>query len=216
MPRRTTGPQDAAATPATPAARRTPVQERSRERMDRILAVAERLIGAGGSEPLTMSEIAADASISIGSLYQYFGDKRAIVRTLAARYAEASRRCLEEALAGATDRPGFVAAFGALVDDYYRIVRNNPVMRDIAAGMRADRELQALEVAESRACGALLAKALRRVAPDADATRARTTAFLVWQLGEDTVRLALAVGRPEGPRLVEAYKRMALRALLQP
>ncbi len=198
------------------ATRRQPAQQRSRDRMDLIVAVAERLIGERGSDQLTMSEIAADAGISIGSLYQYFGDKRAIVRTLAARHAAASRRCLEDALAGVSDRDGLGEAFSRLVDDYYRIVRNTPVMRDIAAGMKADKELQSLEVAESRACGALLAAAMRRVLPGAEAKRVESTAFLVWQLGEETMRLALTVGRPEGPRLVEAYKRMSLRALADP
>jgi hypothetical protein len=40
-----------------------------------------------------------------------------------------------------------------------------------------------------------------------------STAFLIWQLGEATMRLAISVGRPEGDQLVEAYKRMALREL---
>jgi hypothetical protein len=42
-----------------------------------------------------------------------------------------------------------------------------------------------------------------------------TTAFLVWQMGEAAVRLAISVDRQEGDRLVEAYKRMALRELLE-
>ncbi|TKB29149.1 MAG: TetR/AcrR family transcriptional regulator, partial [Mesorhizobium sp.] len=41
-----------------------------------------------------------------------------------------------------------------------------------------------------------------------------TTAFLIWQMGEAAMRLAISVGRQEGDRLVAAYKRMALRELL--
>ena len=200
----------------TMAARRQPVQQRSQERMDRILSVAEQLIGQKGSDQVKMSEIAQLAEISIGSLYQYFPDKRAVIRTLAAQYAVASRRCIEDALAPVHDRSQLLAAFSGLVDQYYEIFLSKPVMRDIASGMRADKELQALELAESKACGALLAAAIRRVIPKADAKRAGALAFLVWQLGEETMRLALAHRRSEGVLLVDAYKRMSLRAIAEP
>ncbi len=57
-------------TPSLAAPRRTPTQHRSRDRVERILAVATRLIGGKGSDQVRMSEIAALADISIGSLYQ--------------------------------------------------------------------------------------------------------------------------------------------------
>ncbi|MBS0468226.1 MAG: TetR family transcriptional regulator [Proteobacteria bacterium] len=199
-----------------PEARRQPQQRRSRERLDRILAVAAELIGEKGSDQVKMSEIAERARLSIGSLYQYFPDKRAILRTLAEGYAAESRRCIDEALAGVGDRKGLEAAFSALVDQYYELMLSKPVIRDIAAGMRSDKDLMAIELAESKTCGALLAAAIRRVLPRADAKEVGVQAFLIWQLGEETMRLALQHRRGEGARLVEAYKRMSLRAMLEP
>ena len=43
-----------------------------------------------------------------------------------------------------------------------------------------------------------------------------TLAFMIWQLGEETMRLALAHKRSEGALLVDAYKRMSLRAIAEP
>ncbi len=200
----------------TSAARRQPVQQRSQERLDRILEVAEQLIANKGSDQVKMSEIAQLAEISIGSLYQYFPDKRAVIRTLAERYAAESRRCIAEALAEVRDKAGLQAAFTELVDLYYEIMLSKPVMRDIASGMRADKELQAIELAENKACGALLAAAIKRVFPKADAKRVGALAFLVWQLGEETMRLAVAHKRSEGALLVAAYKRMSLLAIAEP
>jgi len=208
--------RDAAAQPEIPAARREPAQQRSRERMERILSVAATLIERSGSDQLKMSAVAEEAGISIGSLYQYFPDKRAIVRTLAERHAATSRRCIEEALGGVNDLESLTTAYAALVDQYYAIFLAEPVMRDIWSGMQADKQLVALELAESKANGALLAAAMRRVHPRADARKIATTAFLVWQLGEATMRLAIAHNRAEGSRLVEAFKRMTLRALEEP
>jgi AcrR family transcriptional regulator len=199
-----------------PAARRQPAQQRSQDRLELILSVAKRLIADNGSDALRMSEIAEQAGISIGSLYQYFPDKRAILRTLAEQYTAESRRCIEDALADADSKASLAQAFSSLVDQYYAMFLNKPVRRDIIAGMRADKALMAIELAESQANGAVLAAAIQRVHPKADAKRARTLAFLIWQLGEETMRLALAHKRSEGALLVDAYKRMSLRAMAEP
>lgn len=202
--------------PEPSVARRQPVQQRSQERMERILTVAEQLIAQKGSDKVRMSDVATLAEISIGSLYQYFPDKAAIIRTLAEHYAVESRRCIDAALMGVTNKAGLLAAFAALVDQYYDLLLTKPVMRDISLAMRADKELMAIELAESKACGAILAAAIRRVFPKTDPKEVGPLAFLVWQLGEETMRLALAHKRGEGARLVDAYKRMSLRAISEP
>jgi AcrR family transcriptional regulator len=192
---------------------RKPTQQRSRERLERILDVAEELIEQKGSEHVKMSEIADLADISIGSLYQYFPDKRAIIRSLAEAYAVESRECVRVALEAVRTQKELVAAFSDLVDLYYRIVLEKPVMRDISSALRADKELVSIELNESRACGAMLAAAIMRVRPRADVKRTNALAFLIWQLGEETMRLAIAHKRSEGLLLVDAYKRMSLRAI---
>jgi AcrR family transcriptional regulator len=192
---------------------RKPTQQRSRERLERILDVAEGLIEEKGSEHVKMSEIADLADISIGSLYQYFPDKRALIRSLAEAYATESRECVRVALEAVRNQKQLVAAFSRLVDLYYRIVLEKPVMRDISSALRADKELMSIELNESRACGAMLAAAIMRVRPRADAKRTGALAFLIWQLGEETMRLAIAHKRSEGALLVDAYKRMSLRAI---
>ena len=50
------------------------------------LSCASTLIEKSGSDAMRMSDVAEMAGISIGSLYQYFPDKGAIIRTLAERY----------------------------------------------------------------------------------------------------------------------------------
>jgi AcrR family transcriptional regulator len=135
------------------ATRRNPTQQRSRERQERILAVATQLIATKGSDQLKMSEIAERSEISIGSLYQYFPDKSSVIRTLAERYNGESRRCIELALNAVEDMPGLQAAYSDLLDQYYEIVLASPVMRDIWSGMQADKQLLELELEESRIAG---------------------------------------------------------------
>jgi len=205
-------PSASAADPTGPL-RRAPSQRRSRERVERILAVATELIAARGSDALRMAEVAAKAEISIGSLYQYFPDKAAIIRALAERYSAEGRACIEEGLREVRDAAGLRRAFGALVDTYYGLFLAEPVMRDIWSGLQADKGLREIDLEDSRINGRVLADVLARIDPEADRADLFTRAFLVMQLGEATMRLAVSVGRDEGDALVEAYKRMALREL---
>lgn len=194
--------------------RRNPTQQRSRERQERILAVATQLIASKGSDPLKMSEIAERCEISIGSLYQYFPDKSSVIQTLAERYNAESRRCIEEALAAVEDAPGLNAAFSALLDEYYEIVLASPAMRDIWSGTQADKQLMALELQESRIAGGLLADVMMRVYPGRAVGEVQASAFLIWHLGEATMRLAISCEPEEGRGVVEAFKRMSLREIM--
>jgi AcrR family transcriptional regulator len=66
--------------------RRQPRQARSQERVKQILDVAEQMFIAEGYDATTTNAIAARAKVPIGSLYQFFPDKAAIVQALAMRY----------------------------------------------------------------------------------------------------------------------------------
>lgn len=202
--------------PAAQAVRRNPMQQRSRERQERILAMATQLIADKGSDQLKMSEIAERSEISIGSLYQYFPDKSSVIRMLAERYNAESRRCITEAMEAVEDAQGLQAAYSQLLDQYYEIVMATPVMRDIWSGMQADKQLLQLELGESRVAGALLAQAMLRVFPQSDELQVQESAFLIWHLGEATMRLAVTCTPEEGRALVEAFKRMSLREVMDP
>jgi AcrR family transcriptional regulator len=197
-------------------ARRRPTQQRSRERLERILAAAVELIARTGSDQVKMSEVAALAGISIGSLYQYFPDKSALIRALAERYNAESRRCIEQALEKATDRDSLLQAWAGLMDQYLALMQAEPVMRDIWSGMQADHQLAALQLAESRDCASLLAAAMARAHPRADRKALERSAFLMWELGEAAMRLAIGAGPTEGRALVHAYVRMTVRELAEP
>ena len=189
--------------------RRAPTQKRSRERVDHILACATDLIAAHGSDTMRMSELAERAGISIGSLYQYFPDKAAIVRALAERCNAESRNCIEEGLAGVETPDDLEQAFNALIDTYYQLFLTEPVMRDIWSGMQADATLRALELEESRENARILTRTLLRLRPDGEHAAIESAAMLVMSLGEAAMRLAISVERDEGDRLVATYKRMA-------
>ena len=73
-------------TPETELDRRaTPRQARARERVEAILSAARDIIAHQGIEPLSTQPIAQVAGIPVGSVYQFFPNKHAIVLELAKR-----------------------------------------------------------------------------------------------------------------------------------
>ncbi|AXV75680.1 TetR family transcriptional regulator [Ralstonia solanacearum] len=78
--------------------RKIPVQERSRATVDAIIQASTYILTKVGWEGLTTNAIAQRAGVNIGSLYQYFPNKEAVVAELQRRHIAATRADLHEAL----------------------------------------------------------------------------------------------------------------------
>lgn len=70
------------AQPRKISARKQPRQRRAQETVDAILQATARLLVDDGYEKVTTNRVAEQAGVSIGSLYQYFPSKEAIVAAL--------------------------------------------------------------------------------------------------------------------------------------
>jgi len=68
--------------------RKTPKQKRSREMVERLLEATAATLAERGLDDTTTNHIAERAGVSIGSLYQYFPDKEAILEALMERVSE--------------------------------------------------------------------------------------------------------------------------------
>lgn len=84
--------------------RKHPRQLRSRQTVERILDAAARIFGELGYRAATTNDIAAEAGISIGSLYQYFPNKDALLVALADRHVTQTTAALDAVLADAAAR----------------------------------------------------------------------------------------------------------------
>jgi AcrR family transcriptional regulator len=68
--------------------RKRPRQERSKVTVDTILAATARVLVKKGFDGLTTNAVAEAAGVSIGSLYQYFPSKEALVAALIEQHIE--------------------------------------------------------------------------------------------------------------------------------
>ncbi|HEY1012422.1 MAG TPA: TetR/AcrR family transcriptional regulator [Herpetosiphonaceae bacterium] len=109
--------------------RREPVQERSKQLVAWILDAAVQVYDQRGYAAATTTRIAERAGISVGSLYQYFPDKHAILVALAERHIAEGRelalRLLGEAL---REPPPLEALIRLFVAEFLALHRANPTL----------------------------------------------------------------------------------------
>jgi len=77
--------------------RKNPKQERSRATVDAILEATARVLVEVGYERASTNRIAHVAGVSIGSLYQYFPGKEALVAALVERHVDRVTTLLDQA-----------------------------------------------------------------------------------------------------------------------
>ncbi len=88
-----------------PRLRRTPNQSRAQETVEAILGAARRILVKQGLAALTTNKVAELAGVSIGSLYQYFPNKDALLAELQRRHMEEGSALVAERLATVAQLP---------------------------------------------------------------------------------------------------------------
>ena len=85
--------------------RREPKQQRSRHTVDAVLEAVQLVVKRHGAQAITTNRIAEVAGVSIGSLYQYFPDKRAIFTALHDGHVDDVRQVIEQTMAACGSAP---------------------------------------------------------------------------------------------------------------
>lgn len=86
-------------------ARKRPRQQRSRATVEAILTATARVLVERGYEATTTNHVAQVAGVSIGSLYQYFPNKAALVMAVVEHHCTAMYELLEASAAALGDAP---------------------------------------------------------------------------------------------------------------
>lgn len=81
--------------------RKTPLQSRSRQRVEKILSAALDLLMQQGLASVTTSRVAAAAGVPVGSVYQFFPNRDAILLALHERLEDKEDAAIEHALQSA-------------------------------------------------------------------------------------------------------------------
>jgi AcrR family transcriptional regulator len=112
---------------------RAPVQGRSKASYERMLAAAEALMAAAGSDEFTLQEVSKKGKVSIGSIYNRFESKDALLHAVQLRVLERiDKRMgarLEEARSGADTLDRLVVALTKAVGETLK--ENAEIMRPL-------------------------------------------------------------------------------------
>ena len=112
-------------------ARKVPGQARSRETVSVILEASARILESVGLRGFNTNAIAARAGVSVGSLYQYFPNKDAIVRALITGFEETLHDAVLRAVQGGRGgalKPRLRLLVRALVTIHYGRPRLNRML----------------------------------------------------------------------------------------
>jgi len=124
--------------------RRVPQQPRARETVNAVLEAVARILRRDGIAAVTTNRIAEVAGVSIGSVYQYFPDKRAIYAAMHERHAEDIGRVVERALVdhAESELPALLRGLiDALIDAHAQDPQLHLVLAEVPHRSDGDRDL---------------------------------------------------------------------------
>lgn len=116
--------------------RRRPTQERAKATREHILDTAARLFGERGIANTSTNRIAADAGMSIGTVYRYFSDRTVIVEELLARLLENIEKRATESIFDRSDASMHELTARLLNSIAEELVANALLVRALVAGVQ--------------------------------------------------------------------------------
>lgn len=123
-----------------PVRRRIPAQERALATVEAMLDAVVQLLKRGGISAITTNRIAERAGVSIGSVYQYFPNKRAIFIALHERHIGTVDTVIQRKITESTGQP-LDRLVASLIDGMIEVHASDPelaVLLDSEVPHRAD------------------------------------------------------------------------------
>ena len=193
--------------------RRKPKQERSIQRLDLILAAAAKIIAKKGVSAMRMTELAIAAKVPIGSVYQYFPEKAAIVKALFDQHASAIQTKTAAMFADVQTLDQALDLVCDIIDWYYDSYHDDPVYLGVWMGTETDQDLLRLNMEHSSRIAGIFHDAVRRLAPDLCDEEMFARTYLFSHLIGAVIRLAAISEETMARRMLDEWKRV-IRASL--
>jgi AcrR family transcriptional regulator len=146
--------------PLTP--KREPAQARSRDMVQRILDAALRVLKASGIEGFTNNHVAAEAEVSVASVYQFFPNKQAIIYRLYSDWLATVTARLTAEIDMARDEPDWQTFAIRLSDVLAEEAVDRHAEYELVRAMWSHRELIDLDQQHAQGLGAKVAQTMRR------------------------------------------------------
>lgn len=186
--------------------RRIPQQRRSRDRVEKILQAARRLIGERGNDSVSVGEIAKEAGVPKSSVYQYFPDKNAILWQLLLGYQVQLQSQLAKILDQVKSIDQLPAAIDKLVDVTARTYRNEKEFVAIAASVHGNTVLRELDADGTARIGEYLIDRFENLLPGVDREATRDALMFAVQVAGPLIQIAYFWKSKDARRLIREFK----------
>jgi len=183
---------------------KTPRLERGRARVAALMAAGAEIFAEKGYDAATMTEVAARAGASIGSLYQFFPTKPLLAQALHDDLLEKMTALLEAVRAEGAGKPA-AAAVQDLFDRVGDFLEAHPAFATLAERRDIDKERK--RQARARLRG-LIAGLLTGAEPPMPAARAEAAAVIVLHLIRAAVMLKESDEAPARDAALAEMRRM--------
>lgn len=194
--------------------RKRPVQARSRARVETILNTAKDIISEVGSDGLKMNALAQRAEVPIGTVYQFFPNKSAVIHTLVKATMDQVRMGLEKQFKDMQSLDDAAMRIENAVRGYCTFLNAEPMVRDILSSTQGDKNLRALDHQDSGQNGEMLFERLKIYVADSDHERFRAMCFLNMHLTGSLARLTVAIDDETAELIQTQFIASAQRDLL--
>jgi AcrR family transcriptional regulator len=189
------------------ALRRQPTQRRSARRVERMLDACAELLDEIGYEGLSTTRIADRAGVAIGSVYQFFPDKRAITQELTRRNVEqfvsrVGRRFLQE------EYLGWWEAIDAIIDEFVDMHRTVPGFRSLHFGDVVDLNLLDSDSDNNTVIAGRLRGLLLQEFGLADSHELDVAVLVAVEAGDAVLKLAFRRDPKGSPEIIDAAKQL--------
>ena len=191
--------------------RRAPKQERGQRRIGRILQAAAEEFARVGFDAATTNAIARRAKTSVGSLYQFFPNKEAILAALTEHYLREIRAVHAAVLSKEAARLPLPAFIDQLVERLAEFHGTHPGFLSLFYGSPTSAHLAA---AAERLHGECVAGAEASIAarlPNLDPVRRRLHATLNVQVVKALLPMAAAAGPAGRAEVLAEIKKLLMR-----
>ncbi len=194
--------------PISPIRWKTPIQQRSRDRFDRILNVSGQLLDDGGMNNLTMEKVAQGAETSIGSVYHFFPDREALIAALVSERSEEMLRMFS--VSPAALALSVQDAVTRMFDLLMGLLKTRPGVKSLLSMAHSSPEIQAYRAHFNPQFLQSSAEYLNIKFPRLDAEKL-TIAAAVWHHSSESFALLVA-SQPRKQRTI--YAEQATNALV--
>ncbi len=192
--------------------RKRPVQARGRERFEKILDSGRTALSEGGLDRFTLEQVAAVADVPIGSVYQFFPNKHALIAELSAQDTQAIALEIRDAAAGFGNED-WQETTDQLIDSLAHLWQRDPTRRHVWLAMQSTAATRSLLAEQTQKITDEVVPLVSILMPANAGRKLRTVGEVVVQMCQSLLHFSVRDDHPH-PAEVRELKR-ALRSYLR-